>query len=297
MSTALVIGASGLVGGHLLTSLRYLGRSVVGTCYPEPVPGLVLLDMRDQAAVKSVLVTTRPEIVYLPAALTNVDYCELHPQESYEVNVLGTAWVAQAVYAMGARLVFFSSDYIFDGRQGPYRETDPAFPICEYGRQKLIGEHYLATNFPPSFSLIVRTTVVYGWERQGKNFVQRLVQTLQKGQTLKVPFDQIGNPTYAPNLAAAVVELAEANLNGVYHVVGAERVSRYEFACQAATVFGLDPALILPVSTAELGQVAPRPLNAGLIIEKTLRVIKSPLVTFREGLVLMSKTAGEYGLC
>ena len=282
MNGHLVIGASGQVGEHLMRCLQGAGYPAAGTYYPDPRPGLLPLDIRDQRTVAVLLDQIRPEIVYLPAALTNVDYCELHPDESYVTNVLGTCHVAREVERIGAKLVFFSSDYVFDGLDGPYAESDPVHPICEYGRQKVLGEHYIALNV--SNFLIVRTTVVYGWESQGKNFVYRLLNALKDGQILKVPADQIGNPTYASNLARAVIELSRSDESGVYHIVGPERVSRYEFACEAARVFGLDENLIQPVSTSELQQPALRPLSAGMVVGKITAKQTLFLMGYREGL-------------
>lgn len=286
MNIHLIIGASGLVGEDLVRAAPNAGLEAMGTYHSHPVPDMQRLDIRSRTEVQLLVAKVRPTIVYLPASLANVDYCELHPEEGYATNVVGVCNVVRAVNNVGAKLIYFSSDYIFDGKAGPYRENDPANPICEYGRQKLIAEHYVALHARDY--LIVRTTVVYGWERQGKNFVYRLLNTLEAGQILKVPVDQIGNPTYAPNLAQAVVELALSDARGVYHVVGPERVNRYEFACEAASVFGLDGSLIQPVATSQLGQPAPRPLNAGMVVEKAIAKLSVPLMGYRDGLRAMA---------
>lgn len=290
MSVHLIIGASGQIGEHLVRAALDAGFEALGTYHSHLVPGMQRLDIRSWTEVQSLIAKVRPAVVYLPAALSNVDYCELHPKEVYQTNVVGVRNVVQCVNDVEAKLVYFSSDYIFDGQAGPYGEDDPANPICEYGRQKLIAEHYVALHAREY--LIVRTTVVYGWERQGKNFIYRLLNTLKAGRILRVPVDQIGNPTYAPNLAQAVVELALSDANGVYHVVGPERVNRYEFACEAADIFGLDGSLIQAVATSELGQAAPRPLNAGMVVEKAVAKLTVPLVSYRNGLRAMASERG-----
>jgi dTDP-4-dehydrorhamnose reductase len=218
--------------------------------------------------------------------MTNVDRCQTEPQESHAVNVGGTANVAGACRAAGCRMVFVSTDYVFDGSAGPYSEDDPPRPISEYGVQKLAGEHLVSTGVPGW--LIVRTTVVYGWEAQGKNFVQRLVKSLKAGQKVRVPRDQVGSPTYAPNLADAMAELGEKRAQGVFNVAGNELASRYDFAVFAATVFGLDPGLLEPVETSALGQPAPRPLKAGMKVEKAQAVLDTRLLGYREALPLMA---------
>ena len=285
MTRALVIGAAGQVGEHLCRTLQKNGHTVFGTGLIHAAPEIIALDIRQSGEVDRIVQSARADVVYLPASLTHVDYCEQHPQESYQVNVVGVENVLKAVNKSGARLVYFSSDYIFDGEDGPYAEDAAANPINGYGRQKLIAEHLIALqarNF-----LIVRTTVVYGWENQGKNFIFRLLRSLQNGETVRVPVDQIGTPTFAPNLAEATVELADSPLQGVFHLVGTERVGRFEFACHAARVFGLDDRLIQPVQTSDLHQPARRPLKAGMTTLKAQGVLKTPLISYRDGLTEM----------
>lgn len=294
MSVHLVVGGSGQVGEHLLRCLRAVGQEVVGTCHEHPISGLYSLDLREKAAVAALVDRVRPEVIYLPAGLTNVDYCELYPALAYAINVLGTSYVVHAANGVGARLVYFSSDYVFDGQNGPYRETDLANPISEYGRQKLLSEHYIALHSHDY--LIVRTTGVYGWESQGKNFVQRLVHSLKEGKRVRVPHDQVGSPTYAPNLAEAVIELGTAESRGLLHVAGSKTVGRYDFALAAARAFDLDPDLIEPVSTQELGQAAPRPLRGGMWIEKAQGSLKTRLLDYLEGLEMMALEQPGTGL-
>ena len=291
MKEYLIIGASGLVGYHLQRAVKGIGKSATGTCYQNRHSDLVVIDIRNYADLVSLLEQIRPDVVCLPASLTDVDYCETHPDEGYEVNVAGVKNTVQASNQTGSKLVYFSSDYIFDGRNGPYREEDTANPICEYGRQKLMAEHYIALN--AGDYLIVRTTVVYGWEPQGKNFVHRLVKTLRAGDTLRVPEDQVGSPTYAPDLARAVIELLEMKKSGVYHVVGSQRASRYAFALEAAITFGLDEELIEPVRTDEMGQAASRPLEAGMVTGKVHEALGRQLIGYQRGLEIMAAESDQ----
>jgi dTDP-4-dehydrorhamnose reductase len=276
--TALVIGASGLVGGALLEALAEAGRDAIGTYAGHGRAGLRPLDIRDATAVHALIEDVGADVIYVPASLTNVDFCETHPEESYAINVAGVCHVV----ATGRRVVYFSSDYVFAGDKGPYREGDPVQPLCVYGEHKLAAERAL----PPD-ALILRTTVVYGPEWQGKNFIYRLRSTLRDGHRLRVPHDQIGSPTYAPNLARAAVALERAGCTGVYHVAGPARVSRYELALAAAEVFGLDRRLIDPIATPELRQAARRPLDAGMVSDKAAAELSFPLVGYREGLRLL----------
>jgi dTDP-4-dehydrorhamnose reductase len=286
MGLHLIIGASGQVGQHLLQQVRERGLEGLGTYNASPEAGLRKLDARDRDEVFAVVSTTRPGTIYLPASLTHVDYCELHPEETRAINISGVRHVVDAARETGAKVVYFSSDYVFDGRTGGYSESSEPNPINEYGRQKLEAEHYVAS-YAQSY-LIVRTAGVFSWERQGKNFITRLIQTLRSGRGWSVPADQINNPTYAPNLARAVVELALEGGDGLFHVCGPEPIDRYSLACEAARLFGLDPSLIKDCATSDLGQIAPRPLNASMKVEKAASRLKLPLISYGEGLAAMA---------
>jgi dTDP-4-dehydrorhamnose reductase len=285
MPRHLVIGGSGQVGEHLL---RALGSDGVGTYFENAVPGLEHLDARDERAVARLLRAVRPEAVYLPASEPNVDLCEREPEATASMNVGIAESVSRAAAGIGARLVFFSTDYVFDGAAGPYAEDDEPNPLSEYGRQKLAGERW-ALETPGA--LVVRTAVVYGWERQRKNFVVRLIEADRNGGAQwRVPVDQIGSPTYAPNLAAAVVELAHAGAAGIYHVAGPEPASRYEFAMEATRVFQLDNVEVEPVETTELAQDALRPLSAALYVDKAQAALTATtLLAYPAGLRAMAQ--------
>ena len=280
---ALVVGASGFIGGWLLRILRGKNVVTVGTYCSLPTDDLVQLDFSEAQAVRALMARTTPDTVFCPAARPNVEWCESHPRESYMANVIGIQNVAAACADHGAFMVHFSSDYIFDGRHGPYLEEDIPNPINVYGRHKLASEEVVRSLLPQRH-VIVRTTVVYGWERQGKNYVIRLVEGLRAGKVARAPMDQVGSPAYGPNLAEAAVELAERNLFGTWNLAGPERMSRYEFSCLAARVFGLDASLIEPVTTAQLQQAAARPLQAGMVIDKAGGALRTPLLGPAEGL-------------
>ncbi|MFH0777686.1 MAG: sugar nucleotide-binding protein, partial [Candidatus Eisenbacteria bacterium] len=175
--------------------------------------------------------------------------------------------------------------YVFDGEDGPYTEDDTPSPINEYGRQKLECEEIVQTEI--TNFVIVRTTVVYGVEARKKNFVAKLIDALSKGDCVRVPSDQYGNPTYVWNVAEASVELARRRDTGIFNVVGATRIDRYGFAREAAREFGLSERLVAPVTTPELTQRAKRPLNAGLVTDKAGAVLKTRLLGTAEGLARM----------
>jgi len=278
---ALVIGASGQVGQHCLAAVQG-----AGTYYRHARPGLIPLDVNDAAAFERIVAEQQPDVLYVTAYLPNVDQCEEHPAATHATNVGGIANAVRVANRHRCKVVFLSSEYVFDGVSGPYDETAVPKPLSVYGWQKLAAEHYIAA-FALDW-LIVRTTVVFSWESQGKNFVYRLRDTLERGERIEVPDDQLSSPTYAPDLVRAMTALVAQDEHGVFHVAGPRVVSRYDFAIAAAEVFGLDRRLIVPVKTAQLKQAARRPLNAGLIVDKVQRVLGRSMLDFRDGLQEMA---------
>jgi len=287
----LIVGASGFIGSALHASF---GAEAVGTYHTHAAHGLRALDMRDAAAVDRLVRELHPTVIIQPAAQPHVDWCEDHVQESYDVNVTGARNVATAARAVGARYVFFSTDYVFNGAAGPYREDAPPAPLNVYGRHKLEAEQLIADTVEDH--AIVRVCGVYGFERQGKNFVMALLARGRRGEPMTVPSDQWGTPTYADDLAAAVRELAQASPRGVLHVVGPECLDRMSFARLACGVFGLDPAFLQPRTTAALGQRAPRPLHGGLNAARARAVLATPLLAPRAGLERMKQRLHAEGM-
>jgi dTDP-4-dehydrorhamnose reductase len=282
---ALVIGASGQVGGALLEALRARGHEAVGTHAHHPAEGLAPLDITDRAAVERVVSETRPDWVLCPAGLTHVDYCEEHPAEAFAINRDGALHAAQAAGRAGAGFVFYSTEYVFDGERGPYAEEDEARPLSVYGRSKWEGERAVLADI--ARAVVVRTTVVYGPDRQEKNFVYQLIRNCRSGQAMRIPADQVSSPTYNVDLALASVELCERDLRGVFHLAGAGVLDRFAFALLACEVFALDPSRLTPVATATLGQKAARPLKGGLTIAKARATLATPLRSPEAGLRAM----------
>ena len=279
MVKVLVVGASGFVGGQLMQAF---GDSAVGTYCHSPRAGLEKLDMTDSAAVAAFVKDVGPQLVIHPAAQPNVDLCESEIEESYQVNVSGTGNVARAAASVGARYVYFSTDYLFDGRHGPYATDAEPSPLSVYGRHKLEAETLVRETVDDH--LIVRVCGVYGFHPEGKNFIMGLLDKGRRGEPMNVPSDQWGTPTYVVNLAEAVKELALTNFSGVAHPVGPDFLVRTEFARLAAEVLGLDPSFLNPMTTEELGQAAARPLRGGVDNRSTQAMLETRLMGAREGL-------------
>jgi dTDP-4-dehydrorhamnose reductase len=292
---ALVIGASGLVGGALLRALATVQYEAVGTYRGRPAPGLLPLDVVDAQAARRIVADVRPDVVFLTAALTAVDYCEDHEDEARAINVDGARGVAEAARDVGARLVYYSTEYVFDGAptDGPYGEDDPVTARGAYARSKADGEQAVRDATPDH--LILRTTVVFGWDPASKNFAMQVCERLAAGERMRVPCDQVGNPTLADFLAETSVDLVARGLAGqTINVVGRDRVPRTEFGVRLARRLGLDERLIEPVATPDLRQRAPRPLNAGLTTDRLERILGRPALALDAALdrFLVRRAAG-----
>ena len=262
----LVVGASGQVGTQVFRLLP--PGSAIPTSRRAEGPGWTALDLATVSETEADELVRRFEIgtLYCMGAITHVDGCESTPELARRINCEGPAILARAAARRRAGFVYFSTDYVFNGRNGPYAEDAPPDPICVYGSSKWQGE--LAVRDAHPSALVVRTTTVYGPDPNGKNFPYSLRKELAGTKPFRVPADQISTPTYNLDLAAAVVALAESGAQGVFHVAGPDVVSRLEFARRAAAVMGLDPANLSGVSTAELAQIAARPLRGGLLTVK-----------------------------
>lgn len=285
-ATAIIVGASGLVGSALLREFSPHWRTIGTFCRSE-VPNLIHLDLRDQEEVRSVLRSVRPDVVLCPAAEPNVEFCEADPIVTRQVNVDGLQNLLTATAEVGELLVYFSSEYVFDGKKGPYSEVDACSPLNEYGRQKLECEGRISTQVERH--IIGRISGVYDWEKQRKNFAVKLIDSLASGRSFQVPSDQVITPTYAPNLARVVRRLVESGRQGLFHLSGSQPLLRTEFAQLIADVFGLDGSLLMPVPTAKLELRAVRPRSAGLRIGKAQSLLDFPIAGPREGLEAMRR--------
>ncbi|MEN9281348.1 MAG: dTDP-4-dehydrorhamnose reductase [Bacteroidota bacterium] len=249
-----------------------------------------VVNIRDKNLLKQTVMAAMPHTVINLAAMTNVDKCESDRQTAWDMNVTLVENLARLTRTIDAKLVQISTDYVFDGTKGPYSETSVPNPISYYGKSKLAGENVcMAGN---TNAVIVRTNIIYGPPRERPDFVRWVLDALESRTPIRVVDDQIGNPTYVDDLAEVIMRLALSKRTGMYHVGGADFVSRYDFAMRIAEFFKHDPSIIARVTTAELAQPARRPLKLGLISLKAetelrmrMRGIESGLSTIRQYLV------------
>lgn len=268
LGRSIVLGASGLVGRQLVHALECQGISVIPVCFTRRVPGAESLDITQRPAVRDLFADVRPSAVFL--AVNNpggVDSCEFDRAAAERLHVSGTEIVADASARVSARLIFYSSDYIFDGRFGPYSEQSPPSPTCWYGQCKWRAEQIVRSVVPAA--LILRTTAVFGWDVSSTNLAMQLHKKLQAGQRMQVASDQWCNPTLAEYLAEVSVQLWLMSVSGTINVAGGTRVTRADFAVDLAQAMNLDCNLLDRVPTAALsGRHACRPLQGGFHLDK-----------------------------
>jgi len=286
----LVTGASGFIGGQFMKTFH--GQVVTGLRCSRSKPGLVEQDLKDPMAVRECLESLRPEVVIHCAARPNVDWCELNPDEARSINLSPVKLLAETCARLGAKIVFLSTDYVFDGASGPYTETDETNPINVYGCLKLEAEHAIA-RWTDDY-LIVRTTNVYGFDPESKNFLMTLLPKLARRERVHVASDQFGNPTTVKDLCSVVRDLITKGCAGTFHVAGPDLVHRAEWLREAARAFGLDPGLVSGALTRELDQPAPRPKKSGLVSACLQSVVTRRLTGLKDGLVQMRKEWVEH---
>jgi dTDP-4-dehydrorhamnose reductase len=241
----LMTGANGQLGSALRRVLFQEDLTL------KDLPEFDLADPASESQIRE----AKPDIILHVGAYTNVDQAEREPERAYAVNAQGTRRVAQAAQAAKARLIYVSTDYVFDGtKTTPYDEQDTPHPLNHYGRSKYEGEQAVLTLCPNG--LVVRTAWLFGHE--GPNFVKTIMRVAQERPVLEVVDDQRGCPTYAEDLAQALSQLALSDLRGICHVTNSGHCSWYEFAQAIVRLTGA-AAAVRPISTAQAARLAKRP--------------------------------------
>lgn len=255
MRKVLVTGAGGMLGREVVRCLSEKGHNALGLTHAD-------LEITDKEAVWRALRAERPDVVVHCAAMTDVDGCELEPERALLVNALGAAHVASASEAVGAKLIYISTDFVFDGeKEEGYDEFDEPNPINQYGRSKLWGERFTQTLCRKH--IIVRTAWLFGFGR--RNFVSAVAERLKKEGEVKAVTDQVGSPTLTRDLAEALCQLVKSESYGVYHVTNSGRTSKFQLARLVAETVGLDPeGAVRSITSKEWPTPARRPRFSSL---------------------------------
>ena len=289
----LVIGASGFIGQYLVRRLGQTpGHEIIGT-FLSRAPGndgnsWHRLELTDAAGLEQLFRSSRPEVVVHLAAMADVGTAERNPERATAVNTTATAAIARLCRMHDARLVFVSTEYVFDGTHGFYREDDAPNPTTHYGQTKWDAEQEVA-KLDFSWS-ILRTSIVYGWPRPGgRNFVPWLVASLQGGQPYLGSTGTMRTPVYVEHLVDGIVKLVENDHSDTHHVAGKDWVSMYDFALAVADGFHLDRGLVISTD----GTPAQVPDMLGLDCSKTMSLLALPQPGLTEGIAAMRASTGK----
>ncbi len=288
MRTVLITGANGLLGQKLCLHFSSSCKVIATDLQPEsfvsfPNLSYERLDVTDRRSLAFHVRFYKPSVIINAAAYTDVDGCEIHKDQARAVNVGGVKNLIKACREHKFKLVHLSTDYVFDGKTGPYSEDHPPHPVNFYGQTKLESEKVIKESGIDF--VIVRTNVLYGLGKNvKKNFLLWLLEKLSAGEKLNIVTDQLNNPTLADNLSECILEMVQRDLSGVLHVAGTEYLSRYDFAVKVADKFGYDTALVSPTTAESLSQKAKRPSRGGLKVEKARSLLKTKLLNVEQGL-------------
>ena len=258
-----------MVGGNCMNCMRANPDfDVIGSHYMFATNDTEYFDVFNPKKSTFDLIEFNPDVIVHTGALTHVDYCETHQDESYKHTVESTEKAIEFAEKLNAKFVYISTDYIFDGEKGPYAEDDEVNPLSVYGKHKLQAEGIVKERCKDY--LILRITNVYGDEIRGKNFVAFLIKTAINGEEkhLRLPMDQFATPINAADIGKILCELLKDNKQGVYHLASDEYINRVELAGKVLEHYPASKIKIEPKTTKELGQAAPRPLKGGLKTDK-----------------------------
>ncbi len=288
MKKVLITGANGLLGQALVEEAegkyQFLATgqeeeslvSGTGNNYQQ-------LDITSFGSCKNIINEFAPDIIVNAASYTNVDECERNREFCWQVNVKGVENLAQLSRRYDIHLIHYSTDYVFDGRNGPYDENQKPMPLGYYGKSKLASENVLRQIGCPF--TIVRTCVLFGTGQEvKKNFFIWILENLKEENPIRVVTDQYNNPTLVEDLATGTAHIVDQAAVGLYHMGGKEYLNRFDFAKAVAAVFSLNEKLIAPIETTELGQLAERPLYGGLKIDQAMQQLDYNPRTIKESL-------------
>lgn len=291
MKKVVVTGSNGLLGQTLIDLLaqnpqyKVYGFSKGKNRHPNTSFHYTAIDLTQNKELDAAIREIKPDFVINTAAMTHVDVCEQNKQQCDRINVEMVAWLCEICKSLNIHLVHLSTDFVFDGSQGNYREDDEVNPLSYYADSKVRSE--LVVKQSGIKHTILRTILVYGHvhDMSRTNIVLWVLDALQKGEPIRVVHDQYRMPTFVHSLANACVLAIEKSVEGVFHISSSQLMSVYQIAFQVAQVFQLDTKLIQPISSEALNQPANRPKKTGFDLSKAKEELNFEPKTFKEELI------------
>lgn len=287
----IIAGGNGMLGQRLiefynkLNDVELISTSVEEKSVFDDVD-YVQADISNRNGIKKVVYDFCPDFIINAAAYTNVDKSESERELAWKINVKGVEYLSETARVLDSHLIHISTDYIFDGRSGPYMENDTPNPLGYYARTKLASENTLKIS--GCKNTILRTNVLYGTAKYSRpDFVKWVVESLRANKEIRIVDDQINNPTFIDDLVQGINKIVELRREGIYNIGGNEFLNRYEFTLMIAEYFKLDKNLVKKIKTEELNQPARRPLKSGLITIKAQSELGYKPHTILQSLELM----------
>ncbi|HQV75874.1 MAG: SDR family oxidoreductase [Flavobacteriales bacterium] len=296
----LITGSNGLLGQKLVAALRndteveFVATSRGPDRTPDPLHDRYIpMDITVSSEVDAVLQKERPDAVIHTAAMTNVDACELDPSACTQQNVGATENLVRASERVGSHFIHLSTDFIFDGKDGPYSEEDMPAPLSIYGHSKLQSEELVKQSKLAKWA-IARTIIVYGVADglSRSNVVLWAKSALEKGQPITVVDDQWRMPTLAEDLADGCIRIAKQGATGTYHLSGPDGMSILELVQRVGNFFKLDTSVVEPIKSVTLGQPAKRPPRTGFVLDKARKELGYAPRGFEAGLQVLKEQLG-----
>lgn len=293
----LITGSNGLLGQKILHKLRTNPNfDLIATSQGENrvsvTEGYIYesLDITSPNEVEAIFDKYQPDVVINTAAMTNVDACEDNKEQCWEINVKAVELLLNQAKKHNCHLIHLSTDFVFDGEDGPYKETDKPNPLSYYAKSKVASEELLLKSEYKN-TAIARTIIVYGvGENLSRgNIVVWAKGAMEKQEPLTIIDDQFRSPTLAEDLADGCILIAEKKATGIYHLSGKDTMSILELVYRVADYYGLDKSCVTPIKTATLNQTAKRPPKTGFIIDKAKNELGYNPHSFEEGLAVITK--------
>ncbi|HII09291.1 MAG TPA: dTDP-4-dehydrorhamnose reductase [Methanosphaera sp.] len=279
-----ITGGSGLLGERL-AAVSNDNDELTLVHNSNPSENTIKCDITNEKEVKSAVEKENPDVIIHCAAMTNVDLCEDESKMAYSVNGDGTGFLAKAAHDINAKIIYVSTDFVFDGERGYYKEDEKVNPLGIYAKSKYDGEVQLA-KYSDDWA-IARVSVLYGWHSR-LNFTTWVIEQLRQKNEINIVTDQINSPTLADNAAEAIFKIAQKNKNGIFHTAGNDAINRFDFTRKIADAFDLDDSLINPTTSSQFIQKAPRPRDSSLNVNKVEKELNMKMETCSESLKRMA---------
>lgn len=279
-----ITGGSGLLGERLATVAKDNDELTL-VHNSNPTDNSIKCDITNEKEVKESIEKENPDVIIHCAAMTNVDLCEDETELAYKVNGDGTGYLAKAANDIDAKIIYVSTDFVFDGQRGYYKEDEKVNPLGIYAKSKYDGEVQLE-NYSDNWA-IARVSVLYGWHSR-LNFTTWVIEQLRQKNEINIVTDQINSPTLADNAAEAIFKIAEKDKNGIFHTAGNDAINRFDFTKKIADAFDLDDSLINPTTSTQFVQKAPRPRDSSLNVNKVEKELDMKMETCSESLKRMA---------